>query len=168
MPAGMPRNRGRLQARDGSRLQKLIDGEITFADLDDDEIAQGRLRASDGTFRGRPPDLIPRQLYTELLRELRTRGQRMFQQNLFQAIDTLSEIAEGAEKDSDAIAAAKEIITRVLGKVPDKVEITDSRSAFEEGLEEAALQGFQFGNFEAQAVGGNNGNGNGSRADTHR
>lgn len=106
------------------RLAKLISGEMSVEDLDDDELARGYPKDKGGKFRGRPPSMIPKELHDRMVRELLRRGQAMFQQEFQDAIETLANIATSpTAKESDRIKAATYIIERVAGKIPEKLEL---------------------------------------------
>lgn len=152
MAAGTPRTRGRLQARDGSRLQLFLAGEITVADLTEEELVKGRLMAHDGTMRGRPPELIPREFHQAITSEIIRRGRALFQEHFLEAVKALAEIAKDKKVDEgDRLRAIEMLITRVMGKVPDKVEVHDRKSPFDQMLEDAAKDGFDFGHYATPA-----------------
>lgn len=106
------------------RYADFLAGVITVEDLDDDELAQGRLKASDGTFRGRPPTLIPAEMVQAMRREWLGRAKRKLDEALMdKGLGTLMELAESSPDDGVRLRAADMIIQRTMGKVPDKIEI---------------------------------------------
>ncbi len=116
--------RQRAMNGERSRWQQLLDGDLSIDDLDDEELAKGRCRDKDGGFSGRPPKMVPRELSDRMRSELLKRGDALFAGAFVQAIEALGAIAASAEaKESDRINAAKYVIERVAGKVPDKVEV---------------------------------------------
>lgn len=106
------------------RYALFLSGKITVEDLDDDELAQGRLKASDGTFRGRPPTVIPAEMVQAMRREWLSRAQARLAEALMEkGIGTLVQLAESSLDDAVRLRAATAIIERTMGKVPDKIEI---------------------------------------------
>jgi hypothetical protein len=106
------------------RYAQFLSGEITVEDLDDDELAQGRLKSVDGTFRGRPPTVIPAEMVQAMRREWLKRAQNTLAEALMgKGIGTLVELAESSLDDAVRLRAAQMIIDRTMGKVPDKIEI---------------------------------------------
>ena len=106
------------------RYAEFMAGNITVEDLDDEELAAGRLKASDGTFRGRPPKLVPAELVQAMKREWLSRAQGKLQEALMQkGIGTLVDLASNSIDDGVRLRAAQAIIERTMGKVPDKIEV---------------------------------------------
>lgn len=106
------------------RYAEFLSGKITVEDLDDDELAQGRLKASDGTFRGRPPTVIPSEMVQAMRREWLSRAQNKLAEALMsKGIGTLVELASESPDDAVRLRAAQAIIERTMGKVPDKIEV---------------------------------------------
>jgi hypothetical protein len=105
----------------GQRWAKLLDGSLTVRDLDDEEIAKMTVRAADGTFVGRRPQL-PSHLAQQMRAESVRRANDMLRTAGPKAVKRLLEIAEDPDtKDTDAIRALALVMERALGKVPDKV-----------------------------------------------
>ncbi len=88
-----------------------------------------------GNPRGRPPD--------KELRELREQAKELFGPFTDEACAKIVELMRGAS-DKVQLAASQEIINRVYGKVPDKVNIGDADGGKITGDKEAIL-GFLFG-----------------------
>lgn len=107
------------------RYVDLIEGRILVEDLDDDELSRGQLKAKDGTFRGRPPRLIPNELVQAMRREWLGRAEAKLREALLKGgIGVLVELAENDTIDPAVrLRAADKIIERTMGKVPDRVTI---------------------------------------------
>lgn len=105
------------------RYAMLMQGVITVDDLDDEELARGQLRAVDGSFRGRPPKMIPLQLVQEMRREWLSRAEGKLREALMEkGLGTLTELAGDTNIDASVrLRAAQMIIERTMGKVPDRV-----------------------------------------------
>lgn len=110
------------------RVQALLDGEIAVEDLDDEELARGYPRASDGSFRC-PPNVVPRVLHDRMVRELFSRAGAKLKQDLVKSVETMTEIAGNKELDPAVrIKAAQWVIERVMGKTPDvQVNVEEKR-----------------------------------------
>lgn len=89
------------------------------------ELARGQLMDKEGTFRGRPPKMVPRQFLNACTKELLKRGATLWKENYVDAINAMTSIAkDGTQKASDRLRAAEFVIERLEGKVPQVVAIT--------------------------------------------
>lgn len=107
------------------RYAELLSGKLSVEDLDDEEVAMGRLKAADGTFRGRPPVVVPAELVQAMRREWLSRAEDKLREALLErGIGTLTELA-GSDRVDPAVRlrAAQALIERVMGKVPDKIQL---------------------------------------------
>lgn len=108
------------------KMAALLTGELTVADMDDEELARGYFKDKNGRFTGRPPAAVPRELHDRMMTELMRRGTSLYKEAYLDSIGTLVEIAKNKRvKESDRIRAATLIIERLAGKVPDKVLVGD-------------------------------------------
>lgn len=128
MPRRVSRNsRGEVTGVDlevRGKMAKLLAGEISVEDMDDEELARGQFKDQGGKFRGRPPKAVPKVLHDKMVSELLKRGQFMFQESYLSAIRTFENIAlDPLNEPKDRLKAAQYIIERLAGKVPDKVVI---------------------------------------------
>lgn len=106
------------------RYAEFLAGKITVEDLDDEELAQGRLKSVDGSFRGRPPAVIPTEMVQAMRREwLKRANARLAEALLEKGIGTLVELAGSAFDEGVRLRAADKLIERTMGKVPDKIEV---------------------------------------------
>ena len=107
------------------RYALLLSGAITVEDLDDEELSRGQLKAVDGSFRGRPPKVVPQELLQAMRREWLTRAQDKLRAALLESgIGTLVSLAGNELIDPGVrLRAAEKIIERTMGKVPDKIEV---------------------------------------------
>lgn len=105
------------------RYAQFLNGNIKVEDLDDDELAQGRLKAVDGTFKGRPPRVIPTEMVQAMRREWLSRAEAKLREALHQhGIGTLVDLAKNETIDPAVrLRAAEKIIERTMGKVPERV-----------------------------------------------
>lgn len=128
-----PRGRRYVRQRLGKRWSQIHDevaqGQYTWddfvEDLDAEELARAQLRAEDGTFRGRPPEFIPRSFYLACQREMIARFNRSIHSNFEKATNELIRLGmdERAMEPKDRVKILQYLIERVVGKVPDKLEV---------------------------------------------
>lgn len=105
-----------------SRHQMLLDGELTVADLDGDELEHFRGRDIDGEFKGRIRP-IPSKLAAQIRQRLLNKMQANIEGFLPAAVQILKDIAESSEQDSARVNAVNLILQRGAGKVPDVVRV---------------------------------------------
>lgn len=107
------------------RYAQLVSGKIKVEDLDDEELARGQLRSADGSWRGRPPKLIPAELVAAMRREWLSRAEEKLRSALMEhGIGTLVELAKDKAVDPNVrLRASEKIIERTMGKVPDRVHV---------------------------------------------
>ena len=107
------------------RYALFLNGKITVEDLDDEELSRGQLRALDGTFRGRPPRVVPSELVQAMRREWLKRAEARLREALLdKGIGTLTSLADDPSIDAAVrLRAAEKIIERTMGKVPDRVQL---------------------------------------------
>lgn len=116
----------RQRATLSPRWQMFADGELTWADLDDEEVMRGQLRSSAGDFRGRPPAALPAIFVKELAAEQRRRFNDQIPELVQVAMETMREVMQRRNPlpgDGARIAAAKYMIDRYAGKTPENVSV---------------------------------------------
>lgn len=106
-----------------ARLQQLLSGELTIADLDSKELRRGRLHDGNGSYQGKPlklPARISDQMHAEFMR----RTIRMLNKYGMKAAKLLVESMDDPEVDPRIQHdARKYILERFIGKVPDVVHV---------------------------------------------
>lgn len=107
------------------RYAQFMAGRITVEDLDDEELSRGMLRSNDGSFRGRPPKVMPTEMVQAMRREWLNRAQGKLREALLEkGIGTLVSLADDPMVDPGVrLRAAQTIMERTMGKVPDKIEV---------------------------------------------
>lgn len=108
------------------RYIDFVNGKLTIADLDDEEIMRGQLRAKDGTFRGAPPRWIPREFMVQVMAE---RDQRMRSELMPLAMDAMKTLKQAMSSgttvhDGPKITAAVKALEYTIGKPTERVQIT--------------------------------------------
>ncbi len=115
----------RAYVRLGKTNTQILVGTTDLAEWDDEELLRGQRKAADGTFVGRPPKLVPKAIHDELVRRTMSSAAEKLRSNLVDATTALTEIATDAEAaDADRLRAISMIMDRVMGKTPDRVEVS--------------------------------------------
>lgn len=129
------------QARNMTRQQLFDNGFITVEDLDDEELRLGRCR--DG--HGRIPhvtktmEMVPRDLYDEMVAEHLHRTKEKYRQNLDAALQVMVDImGDESVEPKDRMEAAKHIIERQMGKAVERVNVSVTKAPWEELLGDVA------------------------------
>lgn len=110
-------------------LMEVNEGLYTWDDfvrtLSSEELVRGQLKASNGTFMGRPPKLVPRAFYIQCLREVKRRFDEKMQDRLLTAADELIALsrAGGGLNPRDRAKTLQYLIERVMGPIPKEVHI---------------------------------------------
>lgn len=114
-----------IDVRLRGRYAMLLQGYIKVEDLDDEELARGQLKSADGTWRGRPPKVMPTEMVQAMRREWLGRAEAKLREALMgPGISTLVELAKDKSIDHAVrLRASQTIIDRTMGKVPDKIEV---------------------------------------------
>ena len=96
-----------------------------LTEWDDEEIAHGQRRDRRGKFPGPPPKILPRALHDEMVRRTLSKAQELMRENLVKAVEALTQIAtDDLADEKDRLKAIELIMNRVMGKEPQKVEVT--------------------------------------------
>lgn len=125
-------DRNRIRVLVGKRwsqiIQEVREGVYTWEEfaesLDPEELARGKLRDGQGGFRGRPPTLVPAAFHQACTRELQKRFSEEMRANLLKAAEELIKIGMNDDVETrDRIKVLTYVIERVMGKIPEKVEV---------------------------------------------
>lgn len=127
---------GQIKLRVSGRYADLLRGKLKIEDLDDEEIANGKLRDKNGNFTGRPPIVLPREFHDAMQRELLKRGQREWHKQYLPAVKRIETIAKYAESDTARLSATRYSVEQVQGKLPDTVNMNAVIKPYEEVMEE--------------------------------
>lgn len=118
------------------RYKAFLTGEITVEDLDDEEIMRGQIRSADGSFRGRPPKLVPREFAAALAKRQQEMYNGEMGELVVEAWKTLNSVMKNRNPlpgEGARVQAAKLILERYYGKTPDVV-VNTTQSEWEEKL----------------------------------
>ena len=124
-----------------SRQEQFNNGILSVQDMDDEELRAGRMRDASGRIPRvtKTLEMIPRDLYDEMVQEHNKRTNEKIRQQLDVALQTMVDImADESCEPKDRLDAAKYLFERQMGKQPDKVLIAPDRAPWEELLGDVA------------------------------
>lgn len=101
----------------------VVQGLLSLDEWDDEELVRGYRRKRNGKF-GPAPEMIPREIQQEALRRLVGRGERKLQNAYIRTVEKLVDLAHNASSEKVQLEAVKALMERVVGKVPDKVLVS--------------------------------------------
>lgn len=112
----------KLTPRDGTMDEELAiaEGILELDEWDNEELIRGFRRNRDGKF-GKPPKYIPRELQQEMFRRIVQRGEGVMRKAYMDSIEALIRLASEATSEKVQLEAIKELMSRVVGKVPDVI-----------------------------------------------
>jgi hypothetical protein len=124
----------RAKARRKARLRDKAVQELykPLEEWDEDEMAHGRPKAADGTFRGRDPKWITRQVHEEAIRRFKDLSQAELRAIVPEALKQLRTIVTCDDTDEDGkrlvpmstkLDAIKFTVEHLLGKPTARVEM---------------------------------------------
>lgn len=115
----------RALVRIGKANTRIITGQEDLSEWDEEELRRGQRRDKNGRFQGQAPKVVPKAIHDELVRRTLNKATELFNENLVTAVECLVDIVKGEDvEDKDRIRAASMILDRVMGKTPDKVELS--------------------------------------------
>lgn len=149
--AGRPRARVQL----GVHQTAILMGEEDLSTWDLEELRQGRRRGKSGDFSGRPPKVIPRVVYLELVERLLEEGHLAILDMLRPSLRVLAQMVDGYHHDEhgerklvraddgewhpipfyvdpNQLKAVQEVLTRVLGKPETKVSVRAEKKPYQQ------------------------------------
>lgn len=123
----------RARARRKARHAEAAIAEVykPLEEWDEEELARGRPRAEDGSFRGKAPTWISRELHEEILKQFTDATQGELRGLIPKALASIQVILESTELDEKGRAvvpyatkldAAKWVIEHLVGKPTQRVE----------------------------------------------
>ena len=123
------------KAANMTRQEMFDHGFLTVADLDDEELRYGRCRDRAGRIPrvSNKTQLIPRDLFDEMVLEHERRTDQKLRQQLDVMLDVMIEVAtDETVEPRDRLEAAKYLFERVAGKTPERVNVTVQKAPWEE------------------------------------
>lgn len=104
----------------------IAEGILSLDDWDDEELIRGYRRERSGKF-GQAPKFIPREVQQEIFRRIVTRGDKHMRGAYLGSIEALVDLAHGASSEKVKLEAIRELMNRVVGKVPDRVHVAQEQ-----------------------------------------
>lgn len=115
----------RALVRMGPANTRIITGQDDLSEWDDEELRRGQRRDKNGRFQGKDPVVVPKALHDELVRRTLIQANDIMRDNLGEAVCMLVALAKSPGVEAkDRLRAISMIMDRVMGKSPDKVEIS--------------------------------------------
>lgn len=116
---------GRGLLRISAAAADAVDNPELIRDWDDEELRRGRRKDKNGRFAGRDPIVVPTNCYREMMRREFAKANQLMGENLVKAAQALTNIIESPmSEDKDIIKAAQLLLDRVMGKNPDKLDVS--------------------------------------------
>lgn len=151
-----PRYGGRPRATIelGVEQTAILLGEEDLSTWDTEELRHGRRKSERGRFEGRPPKVIPRAVYLELVDRYLAEAHLAILDQTMPAIRRLAEMIDGYRHDDEGnrlmvendegkafpipisvdkgqLAAVQEVLVRVLGKPETRVSVRAEKKGYE-------------------------------------
>lgn len=107
-------------------------GDYTWSEfcegLDEEELVRAQLKAEDGSFRGRPPSLVPREFVLACSREHKRRFEQLFQDDVIKVAKQYLEMAQRPDiKPETRAKMLQYAMERVFGGIPKDVRVTSEQ-----------------------------------------
>lgn len=131
-----PDERTQIKIKLGHRWSGIVtdikSGEYTWADfvegLDDEELARGQLKDVDGTFKGRPPALVPREFGLAVQREMKRRFEEIFSVDVLEVAQQYVNLAKDQGIPAkDRAKMMQYAMERIFGVIPKEVKLTQEQ-----------------------------------------
>ena len=125
----------------------ILNGDEDLTHWDEEELRRGRRRDKNGRWVGRDPIVVPKAIHNELVRRTLSEGNLRMNDNLYDAVDLLGTVVRDPAADyRDRITAAKIIVDRVMGKTPERIDVSVGLKAkWEDALDASVVTIAQVG-----------------------
>jgi hypothetical protein len=115
----------------------VAQGILDLDDWSNEELIRGYRKNRNGRF-GKAPKYIPRELQQEMFRRVVQRGEGSMRKAYLESIERLIDLAQNASSEKVRLEAIKELMNRVVGKIPDIV-ITGQAKPYEDILADSLV-----------------------------
>lgn len=113
----------------------ILSGAEDVSLWSDEELLRGQRKDRNGRWTGRPPKVVPLAVHQELTRRRMSQAYELLREDLGSAVRLLIKVVKDENADTkDRIKSAELIINRVMGKAPERIEVT-TRSRWEDALD---------------------------------
>lgn len=120
------------RVRIGKTSQAILNGDEDLSIWTDEELRRGQRKSKRGIWEGRPPAIVPKALHDELVKRTLDEAQQLMRDNLLEAVRVLTAlVADSSVEPKDRIKAVEIVMNRVMGKAPDKVEVSGEMKPWE-------------------------------------
>jgi hypothetical protein len=122
-----------IKVRLGKRWSEIVRdikaGEYSWTEfvegLDPEELARGQLKADDGSFKGRPPSMVPREFLLACQREMKHRFEVLFSKDVLNIADQYLKMAQSPTlKEETRAKMLQYAMERVFGGIPKDVRVS--------------------------------------------
>jgi hypothetical protein len=111
--------------RVGKTNLAILNGDMDLSTWSEEELIRGQRRAHTGRFTGRPPKVVPMAVHNELVRRRLSKAADLLNESVVDAVLLLRQVVTDEEANyGDRIKAAQLIVERVMGKTPERIELT--------------------------------------------
>jgi len=120
----------------GKRWSEIIlsikRGDMTWASfvegLDEEELARGQIRDSEGTFKGRPPAIVPREFHLACQREMQRRFEEIFGSEVLGIAKQYVELCKDQGIPAkDRAKMMQYAMERIFGGIPKDVRVSQTQ-----------------------------------------
>lgn len=109
----------------GKANMAILNGTEDLSLWDEEELLRGQRKSRNGKFHGRPPTVVPKAVHDELVRRQMEQAVIEMRESLVPAVKLLRQVVEDEEADYGyRIRAAQLIIERLMGKTPERVQLS--------------------------------------------
>jgi hypothetical protein len=103
----------------------IMTGQEDLSSWDEEELLRGQKKDKNGRFQGRAPKVVPIAIHDELVKRTLNEAKELMRTALVPACTMLAEIiADTDASDKDKLTAATMIIDRMMGKSPERIEVS--------------------------------------------
>lgn len=115
----------RASIRVGTMTTRILTGQEDLSVWSDEELVRGQRKSKNGRWQGKKPVVVPKALHDELVRRTLSRANELLRENLVAAVEVLMTLINGKDVDDKVrVKAVEMIMDRVMGKEPQKVEMS--------------------------------------------
>lgn len=119
----------------GKTTMAILSGEEDLTLWDDEELLRGQRRSKRGKFHGSAPKVVPMSVHQELTKRRLSKSYELLREDLVAACQLLGKVVRDDEAPyKDRIKASEIIIERVMGRVPEKIDVAVFPSKLEQAF----------------------------------
>lgn len=120
----------------GKAVSAILAGDTDLRQWDDEELLRGQRRSKNGQFHGSAPKVVPTSVHRELTRRRLSKSYELLREDLVAACQLLGTvIRDNKAPYKDRIKASEIVIERVMGRVPEKIDVAIFPSKMEQAFQ---------------------------------